>query len=92
MLLALMIEKWSLTCPFCPRQNEAFIYYSKYTEAQLATPTSFILSAISTDDFEDKFVYQKYSSKKFLKASIFARQWAKQTLESVSRAHELSMK
>ncbi|KAK9893662.1 hypothetical protein P389DRAFT_184454 [Cystobasidium minutum MCA 4210] len=72
--------------------NEAFIYYSKYTEAQLATPTSFILSAISTDDFEDKFVYQKYSSKKFLKASIFARQWAKQTLESVSRAQELSMK
>jgi hypothetical protein len=50
------------------------------------------LSAIAADDFEDKFVYQKYSVKKHLKASIFARQWAKATLESATRAQELSMK
>jgi hypothetical protein len=89
------------SCNICPDlillsfvrpQSEPFIYYSKYTETQLATPTSFILSAIASDDFEDKFVYQKYSSKKFLKASIFARQWAKTTLESATRAQELSMK
>lgn len=72
--------------------TDAFIYYSKYTESQLATPTSFLLSAISADDFEERFVYQKYASKKFLKASIFARQWAKATLESATRAHELSQK
>lgn len=73
-------------------QSEPFIYYSKYTETQLVTPTSFILSAIAAEDFADKFIYQKYSSKKFLKASIFARQWAKQRLESATRAQELSSK
>ncbi|CAD6572617.1 MAG: hypothetical protein CYPHOPRED_004899 [Cyphobasidiales sp. Tagirdzhanova-0007] len=72
--------------------SNGFIFYSKYTESHLATPTSFLLSAIAADDFEERFVYQKYSSKKFLKASIFARQWAQTTLESATRAHELMMK
>ena len=26
--------------------------------------------------FEEQFVYKKYASKKFLKASIYARNWA----------------
>lgn len=73
-------------------QSQAFIFYSKYTESHLATPTAFLLSAIAADDFEERFVYQKYSSKKYLKASIFARQWAKTTLESATRAHELMLK
>ena len=73
-------------------QSEPFIYHSKYTEAQLATPTSFLLSAIAAEDFEERFVYQKYSSKKFLKASIFARQWAIKTLESATKAQEMLMK
>lgn len=72
--------------------NESFVFYSRYTESQLAQPTSYVLSAIAADSFEERFVYQKYSGKKYLKASIFARQWAKTTLESATRAHELSMK
>ncbi|GAA5963351.1 hypothetical protein JCM21900_002047 [Sporobolomyces salmonicolor] len=56
--------------------NEAFIFYSNYTEAQLLVPAGFLLESIATPGFEDKFVYKKYSNKKFLKASIFARNWA----------------
>ncbi|GAA5915857.1 hypothetical protein JCM6882_006823 [Rhodosporidiobolus microsporus] len=58
--------------------NEAFVFYSNYTEAQLLVPSGFLLESIAAQGFEDKFVYKKYSNKKFLKASIFARNWARQ--------------
>lgn len=57
--------------------NEAFIYYSDYTEAQLSVPTGFLVESIAATDFDQRFVYKKYSSKKFLKASLFARNWSK---------------
>ncbi|ORY76279.1 cyclin-like protein [Leucosporidium creatinivorum] len=58
--------------------NESFIYYSSYTEAQLLVPSGFLLESIVASDFDQKFVYKKYANKKFLKASIFARNWARQ--------------
>ncbi|GAA6037487.1 hypothetical protein JCM8097_008212 [Rhodosporidiobolus ruineniae] len=58
--------------------NEAFIFYSSYTEAQLLVPSGFLLESIAAPGFDEKFVYKKYSNKKFLKASIFARNWARQ--------------
>ncbi|GAA5834486.1 hypothetical protein JCM11251_007020 [Rhodosporidiobolus azoricus] len=58
--------------------NEAFVFYSNYTEAQLLVPSGFLLESIAAPGFEEKFVYKKYSNKKFLKASIFARNWARQ--------------
>jgi len=57
--------------------NEAFIYYADFTQLELAIPSDFLLELIAADDFDQKFVYKKYSSKKFLKASIFARNWAR---------------
>ncbi|PLW08476.1 hypothetical protein PCANC_06701 [Puccinia coronata f. sp. avenae] len=56
--------------------SEAFIFYSGYTEAQLITPMTFLIEFLSTDGFEEKFVYKKYANRKFLKASIFARSQA----------------
>lgn len=56
--------------------NEAFIFYSDYTEAQLLVPAGFLLESIAAPGFDEKFVFKKYSNKKFLKASIFARNWA----------------
>jgi len=53
--------------------SDAFIFYSGYTEAQLITPMTFLIEFLSTDGFEDRFVYKKYANRKFLKASIFAR-------------------
>jgi G2/mitotic-specific cyclin 2 len=84
-----------------PEQNESFIYYSNYTEAQLLVPSGFLLESIVAADFDQKFVYKKYANKsefsplsqlwrtssltssspsraEFLKASIFARNWARQ--------------
>ncbi|GAA6059198.1 hypothetical protein JCM10212_005543 [Sporobolomyces blumeae] len=56
--------------------NDAFIFYSDYTEAELLVPAGFLLESIAAPGFDEKFVYKKYSNKKFLKASIFARNWA----------------
>ncbi|OAV89601.1 hypothetical protein PTTG_05846 [Puccinia triticina 1-1 BBBD Race 1] len=56
--------------------NDAFIYYSGYAEAQLITPMTFLIEFLSTEGFEDRFVYKKYANRKFLKASVFARNQA----------------
>lgn len=56
--------------------SDAFVFYSGYTEAQLITPMTFLIEFLSTDGFEDRFVYKKYANRKFLKASIFARNQA----------------
>jgi hypothetical protein len=37
---------------------------------------TFLIEFLSTDGFEEKFVYKKYANRKFLKASIFARSQA----------------
>ncbi|GAA5956728.1 hypothetical protein JCM8115_000661 [Rhodotorula mucilaginosa] len=58
--------------------NESFIFYSNFTEAHLLVPAGFLLESIAAPGFEERFVYRKYSTKKFLKASIFARNWARQ--------------
>lgn len=57
-------------------QTEAFVYYSNYTAAQLETPFRFLLENLADPGFEKKFVYAKFSSKRYLKASTFARAWA----------------
>ena len=44
-------------------QNESFIYYSNYTEAQLFVPSGFLLESIVEADFDQKFVYKKYANK-----------------------------
>lgn len=44
-------------------QNEAFIFYSDYTEAQLLVPAGFLLESIAAPGFDEKFVFKKYSNK-----------------------------
>jgi hypothetical protein len=44
-------------------QNEAFIFYSDYTETQLLVPAGFLLESIAAPGFDEKFVYKKYSNK-----------------------------
>ncbi|CAH7688976.1 G2/mitotic-specific cyclin 3 [Phakopsora pachyrhizi] len=56
--------------------SEAFVYYSGYTEAQLITPMTFLIEFLTTEGFESRFVYKKYANRKFLKASVFARNQA----------------
>lgn len=56
--------------------NDAFVYYSDFTEAQLRTAADMICERLVEDGFERVFVYVKYSSKKFLRASAYACDWA----------------
>ena len=56
--------------------DEPFVYYSNFTEAQLLTAAGFLLERIAAPGFDEQFVCKKYANKKFLKASIFAREWA----------------
>lgn len=36
----------------------------------------FVIENLAEPTFEERFVYKKYANKKFLKASVFARQFA----------------
>lgn len=56
--------------------DDAFVYYARFTEAQLLPGANLLLQKLLEPGFEDQFVYKKYASKKFLKASIYARHWA----------------
>ena len=38
----------------------------------------FILETLAQSDFDKQYIYKKYMSKRFLKASTYAREWALQ--------------
>jgi hypothetical protein len=59
-----------------PRQDDAFIYYSNFTEAQLIPAATLLCERLVEPDLESLYVYKKYANKKFLRASHFARRWA----------------
>lgn len=59
-----------------PLQSDAFVYYSLFTEEQLVPAANLILERLLDPTFEDQFVCKKYSNKKFLRASTYAREWA----------------
>ncbi|EAU85496.2 cyclin [Coprinopsis cinerea okayama7 len=65
--------------------NEAFVFYSGYTEEQLIPGFDLIISKLVEENFSKLYVCKKYANKKFLKASIFAIEWAHAHLE---RKHE----
>nr|ODN98834.1 cyclin [Cryptococcus depauperatus CBS 7855] len=56
--------------------NDAFVYYSNFTESQLVNGASLLCERLVEPDFESVYVYKKYANKKFLRASTFAREWA----------------
>lgn len=56
--------------------DDAFVYYSRFSEEQLVPGANLLLEKLIEPGFEEQFVYKKYASKKFLKASIYARNWA----------------
>jgi hypothetical protein len=57
-------------------QDDAFVFYSNFTEAQLVPGASLLCERLVEHDFETVYVYKKYANKKFLRASQFARDWA----------------
>lgn len=57
------------------------MYHSDYTEEQLIPGYNLLLEKLIEEDFLSQHVCQKYAHKKFLKASIFAVQWAELQLD-----------
>jgi len=57
--------------------NEAFVFFSGYTEEQLIPGHQMLIEKMNEENFSRQYVYKKYANKKFLKASVFATQWAK---------------
>ncbi|UZJ52016.1 hypothetical protein CBS101457_001336 [Exobasidium rhododendri] len=56
--------------------NESFVYYSNLIEEQLIPGANLLLEKLIDENFLDCFVCKKYGNRKFLKASIYARDWA----------------
>lgn len=63
-------------------QNEAFIFYSGYTEEQLIPGHNLLLQKLTEENFSRQYVCRKYANKKFLKASVFAVDWARVNIGS----------
>ncbi|KAH6908989.1 cyclin [Coprinopsis sp. MPI-PUGE-AT-0042] len=56
--------------------NEAFVFYSGFTEEQLIPGFDLLVSKLAEKDFSKQYVCKKYANKKFLKASVFAIEWS----------------
>lgn len=57
--------------------DEAFVFYSDYTEEQLIPGHDLLIEKLTEPNFSRQYVCKKYAHKKFLKASVFAIDWAK---------------
>jgi hypothetical protein len=53
------------------------VFYSGYTEEQLITGHEQLVEKLTEPNFSKQYVCKKYANKKFLKASVFAIEWAK---------------
>ncbi|KIM39776.1 hypothetical protein M413DRAFT_74410 [Hebeloma cylindrosporum] len=71
--------------------NEAFVFFSGYTEEQLIPGHNLLVEKLTEENFHRQYVCKKYANKKFLKASVFAIEWAKsQALDSATESMVLA--
>ncbi|PIL29790.1 hypothetical protein GSI_07996 [Ganoderma sinense ZZ0214-1] len=56
--------------------NESFVYYSGFTEEHLLPGHKLLIEKLTEDGFCEQHVCKKYATKKFLKASLYAVEWA----------------
>ncbi|CAA7267137.1 unnamed protein product [Cyclocybe aegerita] len=68
--------------------NDAFTFYSGYTEAQLIPGHNLLVDKLTEENFHRQYVCKKYANKKFLKASVFAIEWAKNHVHGSDGAAE----
>ncbi|KAF7985748.1 hypothetical protein HWV62_2370 [Athelia sp. TMB] len=57
--------------------SEAFVFHSGYTEEQLIPGHNLLADKLTEEGFSRQYVCKKYANKKFLKASLFAIEWAR---------------
>ena len=70
-------------------QNEAFMFYSEFTEEQLVPGHQLLVEKLAESGFSRQYVCKKYANKKFLKASVFAIEWAKQHVNDLEPAETM---
>jgi hypothetical protein len=58
-------------------QSEAFVFFSGCTEEQLIPGHNLLADKLTEEHFSRQYVCKKYANKKFLKASLFAIEWAR---------------
>ncbi|KAI0300891.1 cyclin-like protein [Russula brevipes] len=58
--------------------NDAFVFYSGYTEEQLGPGHQMLLEKITEPGFDKLYLYKKYANKKFLKAAVYALEKARE--------------
>ncbi|KAG6880124.1 hypothetical protein C0992_005831 [Termitomyces sp. T32_za158] len=71
--------------------DEAFVFYSDYTEEQLIPGHELLVEKLTESNFSRQYVYKKYAHKKFLKASLYAVEWAKSHLGDVADAEDMQL-
>lgn len=69
--------------------NEAFVFYSDFTEEQLIPGHQLLVEKLAESGFSRQYVCKKYANKKFLKASVFAIDWAKQHVNDLEPAETM---
>ncbi|KAH9178145.1 cyclin [Lactarius sanguifluus] len=60
--------------------NDAFVFYSGYTEEQLEPGYHMLVEKITEPGFDKLYLYKKYAHKKFLKAAVYALEKAREQL------------
>ncbi|TFK50110.1 A/B/D/E cyclin [Heliocybe sulcata] len=69
--------------------SEGFVFHSGCTEEHLLPGFRLLIDKLNDEEFEQQHVFKKYADKKFLKASIYARQWAQAHADEVAEEMEL---
>jgi phosphohistidine phosphatase SixA len=65
-------------------QNDAFVFYSGYTEEQMLPGHQMLVEKLTEAGFDRQYVFKKYANKKFLKAAVFALDWAQSHIDEQS--------
>lgn len=60
--------------------NDAFVFYSGYTEEQLEPGYHMLVEKLTEPGFDKLYLYKKYAHKKFLKAAVYALEKAREQL------------
>ena len=62
------------------KQNDAFVFYSGYTEEQLEPGYHMLVEKLTEPGFDKLYLYKKYAHKKVLKAAVYALEKAREQL------------
>lgn len=66
--------------------DDAFVFYSGRVEEELMMGHEFIVEALVQPDFQSQYIYKKYTSRRFLQASVYACSWAQENYKPAQRS------